>query len=91
MRIQIFIALTITILSLCSCSFAQTATLTEKQRFELAAQYSRESRGLSVLVMKGDKIVFEDYQNGHTADRPLESGKRDKIVLRRYVRRRDRG
>lgn len=76
MRIQIFIALTITILSLCSCSFAQTATLTEKQRFELAAQYSRESRGLSVLVMKGDKIVFEDYQNGHTADRPwnLASG-----------------
>ena len=49
---------------------------TEKQRFELAAEYSRESRGLSVLVMKGDKIVFEDYQNGHSADRPwmLASG-----------------
>ena len=76
MRIQILATLLLATLSLCTCSFAQTATLTEKQRFELAAEYSRESRGLSVLVMKGDKIVFEDYQNGHAADRPwnLASG-----------------
>lgn len=40
----------------------------EKQRFEMAADYSRENRGVSVLVMKGDKIVFEDYQNGRTLD-----------------------
>lgn len=76
MNIHIFAAFLLSILLLCSCSFAQTATLTEKQRFELAAEYSRESRGLAVLVMKGDKIVFEDYQNGHTAERPwnLASG-----------------
>ena len=55
----------------CGCATAQTKTnLTEKERFELAADYSRQARGVSVLVMKGDKIVFEDYQNGHTADEP---------------------
>lgn len=76
MRISILTTLLLTILSSGSYSFAQTSALTEKQRYELAAEYSRESRGLSVLVMKGDKIVFEDYQNGHTADRPwnLASG-----------------
>jgi CubicO group peptidase (beta-lactamase class C family) len=59
-----------------SCAAAQPAALTEKQRFELAADYSREHRGLSVLVMKGEKIIFEDYQNGHKADEPwmLASG-----------------
>lgn len=48
----------------------------EQQRYKLAAEYSERFRGLSVLVMKGDKIVFEEYQNGHSADRPwmLASG-----------------
>ncbi len=75
MRIQIFTAL-ISLLTLVSCTLAQNALISERQRFELAAEYSRESRGLSVLVLKGDKVVFEDYQNGHTADRPwmLASG-----------------
>ncbi len=55
----------------CGCARAQTkSNLTEKQRFELAADYSRRARGVSVLIMKGDKIVFEDYENGHTADEP---------------------
>ncbi|CAN5489979.1 serine hydrolase domain-containing protein [soil metagenome] len=57
--------------------FGQTGQkLTDKQRFDLAAEYSRQSRGVSVLVMKGDKVVFEDYENGHTADEPwiLASG-----------------
>lgn len=50
--------------------------MTEKQRFELAAEYSAKNRGVSVLVIKGDKIVFEDYQNGNGADTPnfLASG-----------------
>ncbi|MBX7053851.1 MAG: beta-lactamase family protein [Pyrinomonadaceae bacterium] len=48
----------------------------EQQRFKQAADYSRENRGLSVVVLKGDKIVFEEYQNGHSAERPwiLASG-----------------
>lgn len=51
-------------------------TVTDLQRYKSAADYSRENRGLSVLVMKGDKVVFEEYQNGHNADRPwmLASG-----------------
>ncbi len=50
--------------------------MTDKQRFDLAAEYSRENRGVSVLVIKGAKIVFEDYQNGSTAETPnfLASG-----------------
>ena len=50
--------------------------MNEKQRFELAAEYSRNNRGVSVLVVKGDKTVFEDYQNGSNAETPnfLASG-----------------
>lgn len=49
---------------------------TERQRFEMAAEYSRNNRGVSVLVIKGDKIVFEDHQNGNNAETPnfLASG-----------------
>lgn len=50
--------------------------MTEQQRFQSAAEYSQENMGLSVLIMKGNKIVFEQYQNGHSSDRPwiLASG-----------------
>lgn len=50
--------------------------MTDKQRFDLAAEYSRVNRGVSVLVIKGARIVFEDYQNGSTAETPnfLASG-----------------
>ncbi len=56
---------------------AQTAgPSTENDHYRLAADYSHERRGVSVLVMKGDRIVYEDYENGHTADEawPLFSG-----------------
>ncbi|MBV9960343.1 MAG: serine hydrolase [Acidobacteria bacterium] len=45
-------------------------------RYKLAADYSKNYRGLSVLVLKGDRIVFEQYDNGHSADEPhlLASG-----------------
>lgn len=46
--------------------FAQGKVTAEN--FRLATEYSKNARGLSVLVMQGDKIVFEDYQNGHSAD-----------------------
>ncbi len=35
--------------------------------FRKAANYSREHRGLSILVIKDGKTVFEEYHNGHTA------------------------
>ncbi len=55
-------------------SHAQTKAVSDS--YSLAADYSRQYRGLSVLVMKGDKVVFEEYQNGHSADTPwmLASG-----------------
>lgn len=67
--------LTLTILS--GCAVAQKAAdLTEQQRFEAAAEYSREHRGVAMVVMKGDKIVFEDDRGGITRDLPwmLASG-----------------
>jgi len=55
---------------------AQKVSSASKTNYELAADYSAEARGLSVVVMKGDKIVFEQYKNGHSADTPhmLASG-----------------
>jgi len=52
------------------------ATSAELTQYRLAADYSRENRGLSVVVIKGDKVVFEQYDNGHGADVPhmLASG-----------------
>lgn len=41
--------------------------LTEAERFELAADYSRRQGGLSVLVMRGGEVLFEAYHNGHSA------------------------
>ncbi len=66
--------LLIAVTTVCT-AFAQTA-MTEQQRFQSAADYSRENMGLSVLIMKGNKVVFEQYQNGHSSDRPwiLASG-----------------
>lgn len=64
--------ITAAVLTAASLTYASaqkpTPSPSEKQRFEMAAEYSRENRGVSVLVLKGDKIVYEDYQNGRTAD-----------------------
>jgi len=64
------------LLFIVSYSSGQTKQLSDEQSYKLAAQYSAGNRGVAVLVMKGDKIVFEDYENGNTADRPhfLASG-----------------
>src|SRR5438067_387502 len=60
----------------CAAAAQTRPILTEQQRFELAAEDSKSARGVSVLVLKGDRVVFEDYQNGHAADEPwmLASG-----------------
>lgn len=50
------------------CSaYAQKPAASAKSNYQLAADYSAEARGLSVVVLKGDRIVFEEYQNGHSA------------------------
>jgi CubicO group peptidase (beta-lactamase class C family) len=56
-------------LSACSVSAQQENASADGWKFRPAADYSRDTRGLSVLVMKGGKIVFEEYQNGHSAER----------------------
>jgi CubicO group peptidase (beta-lactamase class C family) len=40
-----------------------------QSRYQLAAEYSKAHNGLSVLVMQGDKVAFEQYHNGHSADK----------------------
>lgn len=64
------------LLFIVSYTSAQTKTLTEQERYRLAADYSESHRGVSVLVMKGEKIVFEEYENGRSAETPwfLASG-----------------
>ncbi len=55
---------------------AATPELSEDERFELAAEYSRNNGGLSVLVMRKGDVLFEAYHNGHSATKPanLASG-----------------
>lgn len=61
------------VLILAVSAFAQKKDST---LYEAAAQYSREHRGIAVVVMKGDKIVFEDYAMQGSRDLPwmLASG-----------------
>lgn len=58
------------------CSAQAQKASGPRSNYQLAADYSAEARGLSVVVMKGDKILFEEYQNGHTTNTPhlLASG-----------------
>jgi CubicO group peptidase (beta-lactamase class C family) len=62
---------------LVSCAAAQNKNvLSEQEKYKLAADYFKNYRGLSVLIIKGDRVVFEEYQNGHSAETPhqLASG-----------------
>lgn len=38
-----------------------------QEQYKRAADYSAQYRGLSLLVMKNGKVVFEQYNNGHSA------------------------
>lgn len=76
MKKVLFAIIFLAFLSACSAKAQNKTVLTEQERYKLAAVYSQENRGVSVLVIKGDKTVFEEYQNGHSADEPwfLASG-----------------
>jgi CubicO group peptidase (beta-lactamase class C family) len=54
---------------LITAASAQTPKTTDADGFKSGASYSSENKGAAVLVIKGDRIVFEDYQNGFTAER----------------------
>ena len=51
---------------------ASAASLSPKDlaAYQQAAAYSSAHRGLSMVVVKNGKIVFEDYAEGHSADEP---------------------
>jgi CubicO group peptidase (beta-lactamase class C family) len=58
----------VSILFIVSCAKAQPKQISAKQsNFQAAADYSKSKRGLSVLIIKNNKPVFEQYHNGHTA------------------------
>jgi CubicO group peptidase (beta-lactamase class C family) len=42
------------------------------EQFARAAEYSRQAKGMSVLVMKDGKIIHEAYHNGHSATKVAE-------------------
>jgi len=48
-----------------SLKASRAAITVEQEPYQRAADYSAEYRGLSLLVMKDGKVVFEQYQNGH--------------------------
>ncbi len=77
MRSRFFTFLISSLLAFSACSAnAQKPSTSTKSNYQLAAEYSAEARGLSVVVLQADKVVFEEYQNGHSADTPhlLASG-----------------
>lgn len=68
------LAIILLLLGLAASVGAQTSA--DLERYRAAAEYSKANRGVSVLVIKGSKVVFEDYHNLGRADVPnfLASG-----------------
>ena len=50
-------------------AFAAVPEATERFHFAEAAKYSEQMSGHAVLISIDGKIVFEEYQNGYSADR----------------------
>lgn len=64
------------LISGCGVSAQKNTVVAGSKAYRYAAEYSRETRGLSVLVIKGEKVIFEEYHNGHSENTPwmLASG-----------------
>lgn len=74
LRISLLLAFVITTL-IAACG-VRAGQRSQSDDFADAAEYSRRTRGLAVIVWKDGKVIFEEYQNGHRADLPwmLASG-----------------
>lgn len=48
---------------------AQVAPAAETSGYRAAADYSKANDGLAVLIFEDEKLVFEEYQNGHRQDK----------------------
>jgi len=64
---NVILSLAVVIVASCLTAYSKPVN-SNTERFKLAAEYSRQHRGLSMLVVENNKVVFEDYQNGHSAD-----------------------
>lgn len=49
-----------------------TPTDEESARFEAAAAYSEQENGRALMILRGDEVIFEDYQNDHGGEEPTE-------------------
>ena len=61
--------LTVTLISLVAVSCVAGQKAKKANPYQAASDYSKKQRGLSLLVYKKDKLVFEEYHNGHNANR----------------------
>lgn len=55
-----------------AAALAAPAWAWTSRNYSEASNYSASHRGISMLVMRGGRIEFEDYRNGGAADRPHE-------------------
>lgn len=62
-------AIILCLLSGNSCARVNEArsTLQHADNYRAAADYSKSVRGLSLLVIRNGKVVFEEYHNGHSS------------------------
>ena len=74
--LQFFILLIFLFSGIFSAEAQNKFPLSEQERYKLAAEYSEQNNGTAVFVIKGDKVVFEDYKNGFLGKFPhfLASG-----------------
>ena len=66
---RLVLVLALGLLGCFSGAESKAVTASELTPYERATAYSKEFRGLSVLIIKDGKTVFEEYQNGHGADK----------------------
>jgi CubicO group peptidase (beta-lactamase class C family) len=65
------------VMLMCALTPANAATSADTGDVSLgnlkaAAAYSAQSNGVSMLVIKDGRVIFEDYPNGHNANQPHE-------------------
>lgn len=67
------------------------AATAQQLGFEAAAQFSARNSGLAVVVWDDDEIVFEQYHNGHGADKPqhLFSGTKSFVPIVALIAQRE--
>jgi len=68
--ISVFIIFFLLVNSVLLMSTAKDSSLASFN-FQSAANYSKAMGGYSMLVLEGDRIVFEEYHNGCSADTPV--------------------